>query len=427
MRDDSTADAVSEPMEKRAILRMAAHAVLLGVVGAISGLVFLWIIEVGPNWYGDVGLGWFDGPLWWVGVATAAGLLVGVLRRAFGMPEATPGLIEDLQNEHVEPRWVPSIVTVSAVSLIGGASLGPEVALGQMGGGTGGLISRRLDLDEDGTKAMTLSGMAGAFGGLFSSPLLSIILVTEIAQPERRRYLRTFYGSLIASSVSLGIYFAIAGSVFLGAYQVPEFDFEDWHLLAGFGLGVAAAAVVLLTAAVMRGAARVFTSLPISSLVKPVIGGLVFGLIGVALPLTNFTGSDQLETVLQEGATLGIGFLIVVLIGKVIAFSVSMAGGFIGGPIFPILFLGGTAGVVANLLIPELPLGLAFTCLLAAVPGAIVPAPFTMVLLTALLAQVGPLETTPALIAVGTAYLIVTGVRQAIERRQRSAVEPAGS
>lgn len=160
---------------------------------------------------------------------------------------------------------------------------------------------------------------------------------------------------------------------------------------------------------------------------KPVMGGAVFGLIGVALPLTNFTGSDQLQTVLQDGAKIGVVLLVAILVGKIIAFAVSSSSGFIGGPIFPVLFLGGTAGVIVSLLAPEVPLGLAFTCLLAAVPGSIVPAPFSMVLLTALLAQIGALQTTPVLIAVGVSYVTVAAVRRAMERRQTKSPEPAPS
>lgn len=47
----------------------------------------------------------------------------------------------------------------------------------------------------------------------------------------------------------------------------------------------------------------------------------------------------------------------------------------------------GTAGVVVHHVLPGVPLGLAFTCLLAAVPGALVAAPFSMVLLAAFLTQ----------------------------------------
>ncbi len=55
-----------------------------------------------------------------------------------------------------------------------------------------------------------------------------------------------------------------------------------------------------------------------------------------------------------------------------VAFVVSSASGFIGGPIFPVLFMGGTAGTVVHELLPAVPLGLAFSCMLAAVPGSVV-------------------------------------------------------
>jgi hypothetical protein len=45
-----------------------------------------------------------------------------------------------------------------------------------------------------------------------------------------------------------------------------------------------------------------------------------------------------------------------------ITFGVSQASGFVGGPIFPAPFIGGTAGVLIRQMIPGVPLGLAFAC-----------------------------------------------------------------
>jgi hypothetical protein len=73
----------------------------------------------------------------------------------------------------------------------------------------------------------------------------------------------------------------------------------------------------------------------------------------------------------------------------IFTFAVSQGSGFIGGPIFPSLFIGGTAGVFVHELIPGVPLGVAFTCLFAAVPRALVAAPFTVVLFAAFVSQVG--------------------------------------
>jgi chloride channel protein, CIC family len=412
-------------MRTRTFWRVMGYAAVLGVVGAVSGILFLGVTGVGETWYGEPGLDWFDGPVWWVGVAAVAGLIVGILRRVLDMPQKAPGLVEDLQSERVAPMGVPAVVAVSAISIIGGASLGPEVALGQVGGGSGGLIAERRGLDEDDSKALALSGMAGAFGGLFSSPLVAMALVTEVAHPPRQRWQRMFFGSLVATSISFGVYFAIIGSVFLGIYTVPTYDYQDWHLLAGVGLGVVSAGVVLVTVAIVTAAHKLFARLPINDLLKPVIGGVVFGIVAVVVPLTLFTGSSQLETVLTNAGTLGLAMLLAILFGKMVAFAVSSATGFIGGPIFPVLFLGGTSGVIVNQLLPDVPIGLAFTCMLAAVPGAIVSAPFSLVLLAALLTQVGALQTAPVLIAVGTASLLIAAIRSIISERGGPAVGPA--
>ena len=61
-------------------------------------------------------------------------------------------------------------------------------------------------------------------------------------------FTKTLLGTIIASSVGFGIYFAIAGAVFLGIYKVPQYRFEDWQLLAGVLLGWFAAVVVTVLA-----------------------------------------------------------------------------------------------------------------------------------------------------------------------------------
>jgi H+/Cl- antiporter ClcA len=404
--------------QDRSFWELTAIAVVLGVVGAVAGLVFMGVTGVGADWYGDPGTGWFDGEVWWVAVAAGAGLAVGLLRHYLAMPTEIPGLIEDLKSERIDAKLVPKVVAVSAASLIGGASLGPEVALGQMGGGAGTYIAKRRERSDDEDKEYTLTGMAGAFGGLFSSALIGTILVIEVAKPPRSRLSRTFYGSVIASSISLGLYFAVAGSVFLGVYDVPAYEYEDWQLLAGVGLGLLSAFVVVVAAMITKIAQRVVALVDIPTVPLAVLGGLAFGLVGVVLPLTNFTGSEQLGTILADGSTLGTWLLVATLLAKMFTFAISSATGFIGGPIFPMLFIGGTAGIIVNVLIPDLPLGLTFTCMLVAVPGSMVNAPFSLVLLMAILTQVGAIQTTPVLLAVATSFLAIAGVKYLVMQRQ---------
>jgi H+/Cl- antiporter ClcA len=406
--------------QQRAFWALMGYAVALGVFGAFAGLVFMGVIDFGGKWYTDADPGWFGGHWWWVAVTAASGVVVGLLRRLMRLPEQIPGLFADLQSGHVDTGLVPGIAAVSAVSLIGGASLGPEKALGAMGGGAGTWLARRRALGKEDSQVNTLVGFTGAYGGLFSSTVIVVMLILEAARPGGQRFFKTLVGGVVASSVSFGIYFAIAGAVFVDAYQVPPYNFEDWQLLAGIPLGLFAALLATLLVAFMTLASRLFGRLKLPGIAKSTLGGVVFGLVGVALPLTMFSGSDQLKTVLTDAGTLGLGLLVAILIAKMLTFAVSQGSGFIGGPIFPSLFVGGTAGVLVHQVFPSVPLGLAFSCLLAAVPGSVAPASFSMVLLAAFLTQVGALQTAPILIAVITALLTMEGVKYLVTIRKQS-------
>ena len=407
-------------VQKREFWVLMGYAVALGVFGAFVGLVFMGVIDFGGKWYTDSDPDWFGGQWWWVAVTAAAGVIVGLLRRLTRLPERIAGLFDDLKDGHVDPRLVPGIAAVSAVSLIGGASLGPEKALGAMGGGAGTWLAHRRALGDEDSQVNTLVGFSGAYGGLFSSTVIVVMLILEAARPGGQKFLKALVGEVLASSISFGIYFAIAGAVFLDAYQVPPYQFEDWQLLAGIPLGLFAALLVALLAALMMLASRLFGRLKLPGIVKSTLGGVVFGLVGVALPLTLFTGSDQLKTVLEGAGTLGLGLLVATLIAKMLTFAVSEASGFIGGPIFPSLFLGGTAGVIVHEVFPSVPLGLAVPCLLAAVPGSLAPVPFSMVLMAAFLTQVGALQTGSILITVVTALLTTEGVKYLVGTRKQS-------
>jgi H+/Cl- antiporter ClcA len=387
------------------------YAILFGAVLAFAALVFLGLVKFGTGlWFTlPEDLGWFGGNPWWVAVTAGVGLLVGVLRHVFRLPPRLPGSVAEIREGRVEPSTVLGAVAVSLVSLSGGASLGPEDALGRMGGGLGTWVSERQKLGEDVSATNTLSGIAAAFGGLLSSPILASILTLEIAAPKEKRFADTLVGGLLAASVSFAVYFLIAGETFVGIYTLPPYEFADWHMLAAIPLGLAAGVLALITIVAIGVMMRLTAPLARFAILRPVIGGIVFGLVGVALPLTLFTGTDQLTTVIDDAATLGAGLLIAIVVAKILVFAVCEATGFIGGPFLVMLFIGGTAGMTASVLFPGLPAGLAFTTMFAALPAALVPAPFSLILLAALTTQIGTLQIAPVAVAVLTAYLAISG------------------
>lgn len=423
----SSSDA-SPLVRSRGFWAIIAYAVVLGVVLAVAALVFLGVVQMGtklwftlPN-HPD----WFSGHLWWVAVTGGAGVVVGVLRHLFHLPTKLPGTIEEIRQEQVEPQTVLRAVAVSAVSLVGGASLGPEDALGKMGGGLGTWVSARRDLDEETAATNTLTGMAGAFGGLLSSPILGTSLVVEVARPRRARLGDTLVGALLAATVAFAVYYPVAGSTFLDIYTLPSFDYENWQLAAAVPLGLAAGALALLTLAAAGLLQRLTAPLAGRTILRSTLGGIAFGLIGVALPLTMLTGTDQLPTLIHGGAALGAGLVVAVVLAKILAFAICEATGFIGGPILVMLFIGGSSGVATHLLFPGIPEGLAFSTMFAAILGALVAAPFSLIVLTAVTTQIGALQLAPVAVSVLTAYLAVSGsgALLALTRRGQQAGRP---
>ncbi|NYJ08255.1 chloride channel protein [Petropleomorpha daqingensis] len=405
------------------------YAVVLGIALALAALAFLGLVTGGGKlWFTLPDKpDWFSGSLWWVGVTAAAGLLVGVLRRVFRLPPKLPGVLEELRTARVEPPTVLKAVAVSLVSLVGGASLGPEDALGKMGGGLGTWLSERRKLDETARATNTLSGMSAAYGGLLASPILATALVVEIARPRRARLADVLVAALLAATVAFAVYFPVAGSTFVGIYRVPSFTYEDWQLAAAVPLGLVAGALALITLAAAGVLTKLTAPLLRWPIVRSTLGGIAFGLVGVALPLTLFTGTDQLTTVIDHGAALGAGLLVAVVFAKILAFALCEATGFIGGPILVTLFIGGTAGTAVHLLIPGIPEGLAFATMFAAILGALVAAPFTLIVLVALTTQIGTLQLAPVAVAVLTAYLAVSGsgALVALARKGRGAAGQA--
>jgi len=217
-----------------------------------------------------------------------------------------------------------------------------------MGGGLGSWIANRRWAEGGADQDYTLTGIAGGFGGAFTSPILGAFLVSELEPLPRHRYVASIIPQLIASAVGFMIFYSVVGRTFLGSYDVPSYEFEVIHMAIAAGLGILAAVVMMTFVGVVLAVKRVCKLVP-NRYVLGVVGGAVVGLIAMALPLTVGAGQSQLGVVIDDATTLGIGLLIVVLLAKMVAMALSLEVGFMGGNVFPLIFMGGTAGTIVYL------------------------------------------------------------------------------
>ncbi len=389
-----------------------AYAVPIGLMAGGAGLLFTRAVGRATNWLwpDEVDNSFLGGELWWLALTVTAGVLVGLLRRWLQVPSEPKGALENIAAAHVDQRSAVPMIAVSFVSIVGGASLGPFDAGTRSGGAIGEWFSDRVDADDDIRQVNTLVGINGAVGGLLTSPFLATLLITEMNPPQgAEKYHRVVAPSLVGSVFGFFVVWSFVGATFLDVFKVPSYDVEIWHFGVALGLGVVAAFLSRLLGATVFVIRRWVTRIP-NTVVRAGIGGLAIGVIAVCFPLTLGSGKAQLPDMIAQADALGAWLLVGVVLAKIVAMATSLATGFIGGPVMPTLFVGGAAGVATHAIIPDLPIALTLSCLLVAVPGASIKAPFSMALLAALTIGVGPIAVAPAGVAVLTAYLLTTGL-----------------
>jgi H+/Cl- antiporter ClcA len=407
------------PLSEAWYRKLLVAALVLGVGGGVVALVYSGVTNFGIKlFYGEPTTEAWSGQWWWIPLVSGGAVLVAALRGLWSVPKKVPGAIAFAKRGWVDPSSAISLVLISAISLFVGASLGPSFGIVVSGGGLGAwIVSRSSTTDTEAEHEYSLTGMAGGLGAVFSAPLFAAILATELSSTPRAKYVAAFIPQFTAATIGYVIFFAVTGKVMLDAFDIPGYQYETVHLLYGLLLGVLAV-LTLLVYSITANAVRRLATLMENPYARAAAGGALVGLIAFALPLTATGGSNQLAYEAQNVANLGIGLLLVVLVAKMIAITLSQEAGFLGGTVFPILFIGGTAGIVVHGLLPDIPIALAVGAMIAAVPGAIIGAPVSFILIAVGGVGLGVTAVAPIGIAVITAHVTVAAIKVIAETRE---------
>jgi H+/Cl- antiporter ClcA len=386
---------------------------LTGLISAIGAFIFLGLMNLG------LALIWPDPPSWepfsgsWsiVLIMTVAGFVVGVIHHL--TPAAQLDVFEAVDQGRMDPKPVPSSLLVSLISLVSGFSLGPEVPSGMLASGFGTWLSERRNLDKETTRTNVLASVSAAYAGLFSSPFALLMMLLESAHLQSIAYYGTLFICGLAAAVGFSLFYYIGGDTFsplLGLVQPPTYDLRVWDIGLGVVFGMLAVPVAIIFGLLVRLLRRLVTPLNKQPIIRGTLGGLLLGLLGMALPLTLFLGTDGLATTTSQAAEIGVTLLIVFAFAKLLALGGALSFGFIGGPIFPTLFVGATLGSAVNLLFPQIPLGLSVGCLMAAVPASIVPIPLALAVIVIAVVGLSATNSIPVIMAALTAFAVARGL-----------------
>ena len=411
-----------------AYVRLLALVVVLGLLCALITFGFMALVHGGTAliWEQVAAALAIDPRLLTLVICTLGGLLVGLLVKLFGDHNAIFAelMLEFGKTGRFNYRHAPGIVITAFVSLIAGASLGPEAPLADACGGMGTLISDKLKLDEQGTRTMGYSGVSGMLAAFITSPFSGAILGLESAQGGsggKAAYFWVLFPSLVSSAVATVIFVLLSGSFFETLYRFPAYAPRLADLIYAAPLGLVGGAVGLLFMWSLRHLQRLFKRMKGHVVLRGLIGGLGMGIIGALLPLTLFSGEEQTAELIHGAAEIGFAMLIVLAVAKLFASSLLLSTGWKGGYIFPIMFSSVALGLAVSLLFPGIPVPVAVAATMAGALVAALKAPLFAALFTTTLVQketAAVIATAVVAAALLTALLALRAARRAAEQAQ---------
>lgn len=392
---------------------LLVFAAVLGVVAALATLGFLWA-EHGlqellwhelPDALGVDPDGW----LFTLAVTTIGGLAVGLVVR-FMPGNGGPGPAEGhgLGETGIPMRTVPGLVLAALLSLAVGASLGPEAPLLAIAAALGPWIATRMGR-ETLAKLFTMSGIGSIFSLLFGSPLAAAFVGLEVTAITGHNLYVFLIPVLVASTAGFFGFRILTESSLdsLATLDFPAYtNMDPGHVLAALLIGAAGALAGLVVIAAFRVVDRALRPLDATPVLKTALGGLGIGLVAiVAGHETLFSGESALDELLQSPESKTVGALVLILAGKIVALCISLATGFRGGRIFPVVFIGGTLGITINQVYDGVPLAVAAAAGMAGATVAILRLPVFSILFISFFG--GPLLVPIIILAVVVAYVLV--------------------
>jgi H+/Cl- antiporter ClcA len=388
--------------------------IIMALLGALGTLAFAILMTLGLglvwSWLDPSDVQAFSGNWKIVAIMTAAGLIVGLIHHFTHAEEAN--VFRAVIEGRLEPKGLPASLLVSLISLVGGFSLGPEVPSGMFAGGLATWISEKRKMSEELKDSNVKSGVVSAYGGLFTSPISFVLMLLELPHKQSPVYFGVLAIASVASVIGFSIFYALAGNEYANLLRIldlPTYTLEVWMLGAAVLFSVLGVALAMVYAFMLGSLKRLTAPLAKQPILRSTLGGFLLGLLAMALPLTLFLGGNGMLFVTEHGAQMGLVLVIVMVFAKMLATSGALSTGFIGGPIFPLLFTGATVGTAVNLIFPGIPLALAVGCSMAALTGALLPAPFMISLVVLLVTGINSLEAVPVLLAGVLSHSIVAG------------------
>jgi CIC family chloride channel protein len=333
---------------------------LLGaVIGCVAGLfivMFRYAIEMPLSYFLPLNNENFEGltPLWQFGLPVVGALIIGAGFHFLDSKQRHVGIGHVLERLHNYEGRMPAINLVvqfvgGAISLICGHSVGREGPAVHIGASISSLIGQWLKLPNNSLGTLIGCGVAAAIAASFNTPIAGVIFAMEVVLMSYTIVgfipimMASVCGALIArAAFGNELFLTIENIELNGLIEMP------FMVIAGIIVALFASAYIKLQLSFGR-----FNHYPIFA--RIMAAGLMTGCVAVFFPEILGLGYDTINLTIE--GKLGLGFLLALVLSKIVVTSFSITMGIPGGIIGPQLFIGacigGFIGIVGNSLFPD--------------------------------------------------------------------------
>jgi H+/Cl- antiporter ClcA len=332
-------------------VRLIALGALVGIPAALAAAVFIGLVHETQNvLWSDLpdALG-ADGVPWYLilGLPLVGAAVVYVVR-TYLPGDGGHSPLEGLKMGPIPLSWAPGIALAAFATLSCGIVLGPEAPVIALGAIAASAISSFAKLEGKALAVIAMAGSFAAISALFGGPIVGGILLVEAGIGLGAALIPALLPGFVAAAIGYVIFEGLDGWGGLSApgLTLPDLPAYDGtsvlDLVAAVGVGIAAALMLGAIRPLARRMAAVGGSrLGLGALLAT--GALAIGLITL---LADALGADSQDVLFSGQSSTAVlvassaGIIIVLLVAKGLAYAVSMASGFRGGPIFPAVFIG---------------------------------------------------------------------------------------
>lgn len=317
----------------------------LGQVGASLGL----LQAFADNW-----------PLFFI--LPLAGLLVGWITYKWAPESEGHGTEQLIRTFHdlggaVRKRVIFIKALTSAITIGSGGSAGQEGPVAQVGSGIGSTASKATGLGDRDRRIFLLAGASAGIGALFTAPLAGALFAPEVLYRKPEFEGDAIIPCIISSIVGYTTFTSITGetkAIHISSEVLGTLTQGDpRELLLYLGLALLCTIASLFYVRTFNGIHGAFNRMNwLWKPARPALGGLLLAFLAVFLaPLTGefgvlYGGYDLMTG--SIGGQLAISTMAILVVGKALATSLSIATGGSGGVFAPSLAMGALLGGIVG-------------------------------------------------------------------------------